>query len=58
MEKEIENKNNKYQLHGYQEWYWTSNGKLRFRGCWKNGLKIGYMECHNRNWKYTSFNIR
>jgi hypothetical protein len=57
MKKEIETLNKKYQWHGYQEWYWINNG-IRFRGCNKNGKRIGYMEWHNSNWNFTKFYIR
>ena len=56
MKKEIETLNEKYQWHGYQEWYWIKDG-IRFRGCYKNGKRIGYMEWHNSNWNFTKFYI-
>ena len=43
-DKNIYNYNSKKQLHGYQEKYW--NNILRFRGNYKNGLRIGYLEWH------------
>ena len=58
MKKEIDPLNEKYQWHGYKEWYWTTTNKLRFRGCYKNGKRIGYMEWHKSNFNYTKFYIR
>ncbi len=47
MIKNIKNKNNKYQSHGYQQWYTPFTNKLRFRGNYKNDKPIGYTES---NW--------
>ncbi len=49
----IINKNNKFQLHGYQEWYY-SNGKLCYK-CFfnKNGIKVDYEEFYLFNGKLT-----
>jgi hypothetical protein len=44
MKKDIKNYNYKGQHHGYQEWYGYFDGKLCFRGNWKNNLRIGYVE--------------
>jgi hypothetical protein len=52
----IENKNDNFQWHGYQQWYWTK-GKLHYRGCWKNGVRLGYMEWHNNVCKSVKFYI-
>ncbi len=38
----IVNKNNKGQLHGYQEWY--TGGKLYLKGFWYNGKLDDYEE--------------
>lgn len=46
MRKEIENRNNLDQHHGYQEWYNQFNYKLQLRGCFKQGNLIGYVEDH------------
>jgi hypothetical protein len=43
--KDIEPKNKKGELHGYQQWYGIKN-KLQFRGYWKNNETIGYIEWH------------
>lgn len=45
MKKSIKNRNDKKQLHGYQEWY-NSIGKMTYRGNWKNKKIIGYNEYH------------
>ena len=55
MKKEIINKNDKFQLHGYQEWY-SVNNRIRFRGCYKNGKRIGYTEWHHN--KETGYHIK
>ena len=44
MKKEIENKNDKGQYHGYQEWYLSN--RIYIRSTFKNGLEIGYGEWH------------
>ncbi len=44
--KTIINKNSKRQYHGHQQWYWI-NAELKYRGCWKNGVILGYQEWHN-----------
>ncbi len=41
--KEIINKNNKGELHGYQEWYY-SNGELYYKGFYNNGIRFAYEE--------------
>lgn len=46
MKEEIYNKNNKDQLHGYQEWYYIDDITLWLRGLYKNGKPINYYECH------------
>ena len=45
MNKDIDNKNNKGQYHGYQVWY-DSYNKLWHRGNWKNSEEIKYQENH------------
>jgi len=42
MYKEIINRNDKAQYHGYQQWF--INNKPRLRGNFKNGNRIGYFE--------------
>lgn len=54
MNKEILNKNDKNQWHGYQEWYY--NNKLFYRGKWKNNRPISYFEDHVI--KRTHFHIK
>jgi len=44
MNKDIENKNNKGEYHGYQEWY--IKDELSYRAIWKNNIIIGYEEWH------------
>lgn len=56
MKKDIENKNQKGQFHGYQEWY-NSSG-ISFRSTCKNNLYIGYHESHLKSIKQTHFFIR
>ena len=41
--KDITNKNQKRQFHGYQEWYIT-NGKLWLKGKCVNDRHLGYVE--------------
>ncbi len=41
--KDIINKNDKGELHGYQEYYW-SNGELYYKGLFYNGVQIDYEE--------------
>jgi hypothetical protein len=53
--KNITNRNNKGQRHGYQEWYWN-DGDLWYRGSYKNGRLIRYEEYHGIN--ITKYNIR
>lgn len=54
MDKTIRNTNDKNQLHGYYQWYYKN--KLKLRGYYKNGNKIGYTEVH---WfKETNYHIR
>ena len=45
MRKEIENRNNLDQHHGYQEWY-VNHYKIVLRGYYKDGSEIGYEEYH------------
>lgn len=56
MKVEITNKNKKGQLHGYQEWYYSSG--ISFRSICKNNLYLGYYECHLNSIKQTCFYIR
>ena len=61
--KEIEPKNSKDEFHGYQEWYWDKDCTLLwYRGKYRNGIEIGYEECHSDNHAHTyseaSFFIR
>ncbi len=46
--KDIRNRNDKGQWHGYQEWYYT-NGKLWFKGFSYNGILIDYDEIYYSN---------
>jgi len=55
MKKDITNKNNKNQYHGYQEFY-LSNDKIECRVNYKNGQEIGYEEWHL--FKRTNYYIR
>jgi hypothetical protein len=55
MKKDIRNHNSKGECHGYQEVYYV-NGKLSFRGNFKNGSGIGYFEMHHS--KLTDYCIR
>lgn len=43
--KDIIIKNDKNELHGYQEWY-SFSGVLYIKGVYKNGKEIGYEETH------------
>jgi len=52
--KDIDNFNKKGNYHGYQEWYWFD--ELTLRCNYKNGLEIGYQECHFT--KQTRYRIR
>ena len=54
--KEIAQLNTKGEFNGYQEWYTTFDG-MWYRGQYKNGVKIGYLEYH-RFFKQTRFHIR
>ena len=54
MNKDIINKNDKRQWHGYQEWY--VNNKLWFRCNYKNDKINGYIEWYGI--KQTKFYIR
>jgi hypothetical protein len=47
MNKDIINQNHKQIWHGYQQWYTIRTNKPWFRGTWKNGKQIGYIES---NW--------
>ena len=49
--KDITNKNNKGELHGYQEWY-HHNHTIWLRGNVKNGVEIGYEEIHLKHTTY------
>lgn len=53
--KDIDPKNSKGDLHGYQEWYDWDN-KLWIRGYRKHGDLIGYQEYHQ--YEQTEFYIR
>ena len=44
--KDIKNKNDKGQYHGYQEWWRHVRPKIQLRGNMKNGNFIGYVEDH------------
>ena len=55
MKTDIRNTNSKGQSHGYQEWYLIYDYVV-FRGMYKNGLKIGYIEWHRS--QLTDFYIR
>ena len=48
MNKEIYNKNDKNQFHGYQEWY--GNNEVWLRCKYKNGQPVGYYENHLNDW--------
>ena len=54
MKKDIENRNDKGQYHGYQEWY--GNNELWHRGKYKNGQAVGYYE--NHTFEQTNFYIK
>jgi hypothetical protein len=55
MKKDIENRNDKGQYHGYQEWYkW--NNVIFLRANWKNHNPIGYYE--NHTFEQTNFYIK
>lgn len=54
MKESIRPKNDKGQLHGYQEWYF--NSILELRCIAKNGFVVGYRESHE--YKKTTFTIR
>ncbi len=47
--KEIINKNDKGELHGYQEWYWC--GELSFKGFYNNNIIVDYEEEYNYSGK-------
>ena len=53
MNKDITNKNDKDEWHGYRQRYWSD--KLWYRGKWKNHNPIGYLEDHHV--KLTNFYI-
>jgi len=56
MNKNIINKNNKGEYHGYNEIYSYFNNRLWIRATYKNNNRIGYAEWH---WgKETNFYIR
>jgi len=55
MKKDINPKNDKGDLHGYQEIY-DSYGALYYIGIWKNNRRIGYQEWHRV--KKTEYYIR
>ncbi len=46
--KEIMNRNNKFQLHGYQEWYYI-NGVLYLKGFYNNDIVVDYEELYYNN---------
>ena len=48
MDKDIRNTNSKGKFHGCQEWY-NVDGKLAYRGNYKNNIDIGYQEYHYLN---------
>jgi hypothetical protein len=54
MKKDIENYNDKGQLHGYQVRYGKPTSWLMVRGNSKNNFDIGYQEyhCHNKTEYY------
>ena len=57
MNKDIENRNDKGQYHGYQEWYiGDGNNDLIVRANWKNNNAIGYHEHHM--FEQTTFYIK
>lgn len=57
MNKQIETKNSKGQLHGYQQWYGYGH-VLVYRGKRKTYMPIEYNEWHMTNNKNTRFFIR
>jgi len=59
MNKGIKNRNDKKQLHGYQQWYHLlTHDDIHHRSNWKNDLPIGYAEWHNSIHKETEYHIR
>jgi len=46
MKKDIVNKNDKGEYHGYTEWPWGDN-TVKYRCNWKNDALIGYVEWHS-----------
>lgn len=51
MKSDIKTRNNKYQYHGYQEWYFYN--KLIYRGKYKNGKLVDYSEhCMKKQTRY------
>ena len=54
MNKDIINKNDKGQYHGYQQEYWGNI--ITYRGYYKNNRIIGYFEYHM--FEQTTFYIR
>ncbi len=42
--RDIINKNDKGELHGYQEYYYWYNGELYYKGFFNNGIRIDYQE--------------
>ena len=59
VNKDIEPRNTKGEVHGYQERY--HNNKLYVRCNYKNGLGVGYYEWHLQSYDYqlqTRFHIR
>jgi len=48
MREDIINRDDKDELHGYQEWYWHE-GIIWQRGKFKHGRRIDYNEFHRSN---------
>lgn len=57
MNTDIENINDKGELHGYQETYTYFHRKIYIRGKYKNNFAIGYLEWHGHELQ-TSYYIR
>lgn len=61
FKEDIDNKNDKFEWHGYNEWYFNDTYLVRndtylVRANFKNNNKIGYAESHY--YKHTSYYIR
>ena len=54
FKEDIDNKNDKGEWHGYNEWYF--NDSYMVRANFKNNDKIGYAESHY--YKHTRYYIR